>query len=143
MIRRWAVHPDMEIETDFGPLPIVSRGAFVEAVLDAVSLVDRAGGGFSVVAGRQVTGLDHEAVTTGLVIEWRDNANAKPAPERPSEVLPEPNLDAARDIAVDGEQPEGDDPTTFRAGEPPDDIGDGLDPGTLDEEDESSLETAR
>lgn len=142
MIRRWQVQPDqMFVTRDGDEIPVVSRGAFVEAVLDAVSLVDRAGGGFSVVAGRMRTGMEGEMVTTGLVVEWRDRTDAKPAPEQPAAV---PDLSAAHDIAQHGvEPPAGDDPTQYRGGEPVDDIGDGLDPATLAEEDESSVETVR
>lgn len=135
MIRRWTVQPDMEIPTAFGPLPVVSRGQLVESMLDAASLLDRAGGGVSVVVGRERTGVEHEMVTTGAVFEWRDRTDAKPAPEPRQQVLPEPTLPEPPD-------PE-DDPTTFRAGEPVDDINDGLDPSMLEEEDESSLETQR
>jgi len=135
MIRRWTVHPDMEIPTEFGVLPVVSRGQLVEAMLDAVSLLDRAGGGVSVVVGRERTGVDHEMVTTGAVFEWRDRTETKAAPEQRTHVLPEPP-----------EMPEPapeDDPTTYRAGEPAEEIDDGLDPSSLEEEDETAMEIQR
>lgn len=152
MLRRWVVYPDMEIQTPNGPLPIVSRAAFAEAMSDLMAMIDRAGGGGTIVSGRERTGVEGEMATTGLVFEWRDRTDAKPAPEQRTHVLPDVEVSAAQAIQDHAEElaalaaeepPEGDDPTTFRAGEPDDAINDGLDPNTLEDEDESSLEKLR
>lgn len=132
MIRRWQVLPDIEFPTREGLIPVVSRGAQVEAVLDAMSMVDRAGGGFSVVAGRAPTGMEGEMVTTGLIVEWRSRTDAKSVPESHTEVLPE-TYEEPDDPA--------DDPTLHAVASS--DIGDGLDESLLPEEDESALEGAR
>lgn len=130
-IRRWLVRPDREIELpDGGLLGIVSREAFVDAVLDAVSMVDRAGGGFTVFSSRYPTDVEHEMVTTGVLVEWRDRTDAKPQPERPSETpraeVPDgvdPELVEDMDVIADAAAP------TL----------DGLDESALPEEDLSEV----
>jgi hypothetical protein len=93
-IRRWLVEPDTVKDTQtYGPLAVVSREAFVDAVLDAVSLVDRSGGGFTVFSSRHPTDVEHEMVTTAVMIEWRDRTDAKPQPERPSAPVQAPPID--------------------------------------------------
>lgn len=71
---------------------MVDRQDLFDAVADAVTMVDRAGGVMSLVVGRGETGYPGEMVTTAAVVEWKDRSDAKPQPERPSAPaeLPEP-----------------------------------------------------
>lgn len=130
-IRRWLVQPDTIKDTQFGPLPVVSREAFVDSVLDAVSLCDRAGGGFTVFCSRERTDVEHEMVTTAVMVEWRDRTDAKPQPERPVQAAPAPPLP---------EDPEPEELEAALVGAP----ADGLDERALPEEDLSEIpESAR
>jgi len=158
MIRRWHVEPDIEVDTADGPVLAVSMDAIIQAAADACVMCNRAGGGFSMQFGRYPTGLPGEMVTTGAIVEWRDRTDAKEAPERqtggaqrrepltsqqgfapePEESLADQYVQQSRDAGV----PE-DDPTQYRESEfVGDDVGDGLDPNTLPEEDDSEITEA-
>jgi len=137
MIRRWHVEPDMEVQTADGDVLAISREALIMAAADACVMADRAGGGFSMWFDRFPTGLPGEMVTTGAIVEWRDRTDAKAAPERQSG-QPQ-RVDVPEIVVTDEPLPE-EDPTQYHGGELRDDIGDGLDPNTLEEEDESALE---
>lgn len=132
MQRRWAVHPDMQIETSEGTIPFVSREALIDAVLDGVAHLDRSGGVLTVMVGRHRTDLEGEAVTTSAVVGWnagprapaRPEANVKlagvessPEPVEPETVEPEAEVEEALVGAIP----------------------DGLDESTLDDEDLSSI----
>jgi hypothetical protein len=154
MIRRWRVQPDMEEETADGMVLAVSQEALAVAVMDAVTMVHRAGGVFQVVCERYPTGLPGEMVTTGAVVEWRHRTDARPEPERTNgQPIATPAAAAAAldaqiaDEAVENiprnipqaEVPPEDDPTQYKGGEFRDDIGDGIDPNALPEEDDSEI----
>ena len=105
-IRRWSVPPDLQIQThEHGPIAIVSRQSLEAAVFDALSMVDRAGGTFSVVVGRHPTDLPGEMVTTGAIVEWKDRTDAKEAPERAVELVAAPEV-IDPEIVHDDEMPE-------------------------------------
>jgi len=152
MIRRWHVEPDMEVQTADGDVLAISREALIMAAADACVMADRAGGGFSMWFDRFPTGLPGEMVTTGAIVEWRDRTDAKAAPERQSgqpqrvdlsESISALEPDTGPEFSPPMERhepPPEDDPTQYKGGELRDDIGDGLDPNTLEEEDESALE---
>jgi hypothetical protein len=126
----------MEVETADGVIFAVSIEAQINAVVDACVMSNRAGGGFSVWYDRFPTGLPGEMVTTGAIIEWRDRTDAKAAPERSNgtaQVVENPEPPAFE------EPPPEDDPTQYRGGELRDDIGDGIDPNALPEEDDSEV----
>jgi len=139
----------MEVQTADGDVLAISREALIMAAADACVMADRAGGGFSMWFDRFPTGLPGEMVTTGAIVEWRDRTDAKAAPERqsgqPQRVDLGLNPEEARVemgtmVPQAPEPPPEDDPTQYKGGELRDDIGDGLDPNTLEEEDESALE---
>jgi hypothetical protein len=141
MIRRWRVQPDMEEETADGMVLAVSQEALAVAVMDAVTMVHRAGGVFQVVCERYPTGLPGEMVTTGAVVEWRHRTDARPEPERTNGVATITD-EAADNIPANIPQadvPVEDDPTQYKGGEFRDDIGDGIDETTLPEEDDSEI----
>lgn len=81
MIRRWAVQPDMGIETSEGVVGVVSRELLNESLLDAGALLDRLGGAVTIVVGRHRTDMDGEAVTTGAAFEWKSGPRAPAQPE--------------------------------------------------------------
>lgn len=157
MIRRWHVEPDIEVDTADGPVLAVSMDAIIQAAADACVMCNRAGGGFSMQFGRYPTGLPGEMVTTGAIVEWRDRTDAKEAPERQTggaqrvdlsekisalepDVAPPPINAPPRQTY---EPPSEDDPTQYRESEfVGDDVGDGLDPNTLPEEDDSEITEA-
>lgn len=148
-VRRWRVTPDQALELSDGDvIPMVSRDKLVEAVLDGVSFLDRSGGVLTIIVGREPTDLQGEAVTTNAVVEWKDGPRAKPQAEAPVTTLPtmEPVAPAVPAVtaatAAEAITPaEADGLTEARAAHV-DDIGDGLDTATLEEEDASSLEGA-
>jgi hypothetical protein len=78
MVRRWQVPPD-----ESGTM---SREALIGAMIDAAALLDIAGGGLTVLVGRERTNLPGEMVMTGAVLEWRDRTDAKAQPEAPQTV---------------------------------------------------------
>ena len=137
----------MEVETADGVILAVSIEAQINAVVDACVMSNRAGGGFSVWYDRFPTGLPGEMVTTGAIVEWRDRTDAKAAPERSNghaqvvENLEQPvnATETPQGNFIPNEPPPEDDPTQYRGGELPDDIGDGLDPNALPEEDDSEV----
>jgi hypothetical protein len=141
VIRRRQVYPD-----DSG---VVTREALLEAMIDAATFLDFAGGVLSVVTQRQPTGLPGEMVTTGAVVEWRHDARVQPRPEQfeqptsqtgePPELPDRPRIvpmsagqimrEAEASVALDGDtQPV---PEAEDAPEEPD----GFDYSRLDEED--------
>ena len=137
MIRRWHVEPDMEAQTKDGMVLAVSRDALIMAAVDAVTMADRAGGGFQMWLERYPTGLPGEMLTTGAVVEWRHRTDARPEAEQQTRQqpvaahIPEPEA-----LPVDPQ----DDPTLYRDGEfVGDDINDGLDPNALPDEDDSEI----
>jgi len=141
MIRRWHVEPDMEAQTQDGIVLAVSRDALIMAAVDAVTMADRAGGGFQMWLERYPTGLPGEMLTTGAVVEWRHRTDARPEAEQQTrqqpQIVDEPvmTLEEAAE-----ERARRDDPTQYRDGEfVGDDIGDGLDPNALPEEDDSEI----
>lgn len=143
MIRRWRVQPDYEEETAEGTVLAVSQEALALAVMDAVTMIHRAGGVFQVVSERYPTGLPGEMVTTGAVVEWRHRTDARPEPEvrtaKDAVALAgghEP--DEPADNIPETIPPE-DDPTQYTGGEFKDDVGDGLDVNALPEEDDSEV----
>lgn len=127
-IRRWRAYPDQVLTTPEGDqIAVVSRDAQVEAVMDAIALCDRSGGGFTVVYGRRPTQMPGEALTTGIVVMWNNRTDApKLQPEHRVDVLPD----------EEGPQPVGvvEEEVFDGDGEP-----DGLDPSTLEEEDTSAI----
>ena len=135
-VRRRRIYPDATIETDtYGPIDFVSDEAYLDAVLAAAQTQALAGGVLSIVVERHPTDLQNEMVTTGGIIEWKDRTDARPAPEpvapRPA-AAPAPEPETLRD-EIEAEVAE-----ALRA----DDVGDGLDPSTLEEEDLSSVPEA-
>jgi len=145
MIRRWHVEPDMEAQTQDGIVLAVSRDALIMAAVDAVTMADRAGGGFQMWLERYPTGLPGEMLTTGAVVEWRHRTDARPEAEQQTRQQPIA-MENTKNVAVTekgyivrADPPPEDDPTQYRAGEPVDDIGDGLDPNALPEEDDSEI----
>lgn len=141
MIRRWRVEPDYEQNTQDGTVLAVSQEALAVATMDAVTMMHRAGGMFTVISERYPTGMPGEMVTVAAVVEWRNRTDARPEAEKttrqPVEV-PEERPEESADLSA----PESalDDPTQYKGGEPLDDIGDGIDPNALPEEDDTELE---
>lgn len=74
MIRRRQVYPDAS--------GVVTREALLEAMIDAATFLDFAGGVLSVVTQRQPTGLPGEMVTVGAIVEWRHDARVEPKPQQ-------------------------------------------------------------
>jgi hypothetical protein len=140
MIRRWRVEPDMEVDTPEGTVLAVSREALVMAAADAVVMCDRAGGVFSMVLDRFPTGLPGEMITTGAIVEWKHRTDARPEAEvQRGQVIPASAPDPSLDAQVAEAERREDDPTQYKGGEFVDDIGDGLDPNALPEEDDSEV----
>lgn len=139
MIRRWHVEPDVEVETANGWVQACSRQALEMNVADAVALMDRAGGGFSMWAQRAPTGLPGEMLTVGAIVEWRDRTDAKEVAEKTTGVAR-----PAEPQPVSEEPPPEDDPTHYHGGEFQPSVGgtidDGLDESLLPEEDDSAVE---
>jgi hypothetical protein len=145
MKRPWLVRPDTGMQLSDGTMiEFVSREALVEAFMDALAIIDRAGGVLSIVAGRVQTDVPGEMLTNGLMIEWKDRAHATTSAERATQVVA-PQRSEARDEATVALGP---DPTPeeleahlIERGETHlgVEVGDGLDPATLDEVDESSI----
>jgi hypothetical protein len=139
MIRRWHVEPDMEAQTQDGLVLAVSRDALIMAAVDAVTMADRAGGGFQMWLERYPTGLPGEMITTGAVVEWRHRTDARPENEQQTRQVPQTVEPPPTEMGYDP-PPEQDDPTQFRDGEfVGDDINDGIDPNALPEEDDSEV----
>lgn len=138
-IRRWRVHPDIQVPVNGEWLDVVSREALVHGILDGVAMLDRTGGVLTVIVGRAATELDGEMVTTGAVVEHKNRSDAKPQPEEPFEVpvhsaglfeRTEPEtVDEPDTITLDGE------PVVVSAEPSPD----GLDYATLPDEDLSDI----
>jgi hypothetical protein len=74
VIRRRQVYPDAS--------GVVTREALLEAMIDAATFLDFAGGVLSVVTQRQPTGLPGEMVTVGAIVEWRHDARVEPKPQQ-------------------------------------------------------------
>ena len=145
MIRRWHVEPDMEVSTADGVVYACSQESLIAAAANAAVVTSCLGGGFTMWSDRFPTGLPGEMVTVGAIVEWRDRTNARAQheqptgePQRPMQAPDEGDL--PYEAGAFPEPPPEDDPTLYRGGEPVDDIGDGLDPNTLPDEDESELE---
>src|SRR3954469_2654715 len=71
MIRRRQVLPD---ETG-----TVSQEALIQALIEAASWLDFAGGCLLVVTDREATGFPGEMVTRSASVEWRSTAPSNPA----------------------------------------------------------------
>jgi hypothetical protein len=121
--------------SDGSMIEFVSREALVEAFMDALSIIDRAGGVLSIVAGRVQTDVPGEMLTNGLMIEWKDRAHATTSPEQPSAVTRESRPVVYDSGAVDSDPT----PEALEARLEAEAVPDGLDPSTLDEVDESSI----
>jgi hypothetical protein len=133
--RPWLVRPDTGMQLSDGTMiEFVSREALVEAFMDALSIIDRAGGVLSIVAGRVQTDVPGEMLTNGLMIEWKDRAHATTSPERPTQVVAQRSEARDEATAALGPDPTPEDLEAHLEAAP-----DGLDPSTLDEVDESSI----
>lgn len=100
MVRSRLVTPDMHVPTlqelpdgtyGEGPLlPAVSRQAQLQAVVDAMTVVDVVGGMFTVVVERTPTGVPGERVTTKVLVEYKDRVDARQQAERDTAIVPPP-----------------------------------------------------
>jgi len=80
--RARAVRPDEAFEkVDGEVIAIVSEDALLNAVVTVAQMVNFAGGTMSLVVHRHPTGVPHEMVTVGALIQWQDRTDAKPQPE--------------------------------------------------------------
>ena len=112
-IRRRTVHPDAVLYTEnYGEVPFVSEQRLNEAVLAATEALSLAGGVLTVLVKRHPTDVDHEMVTSGAIIEWKDRTDARPQRETAEPVQarqPEPLADTAYDEPqVDVDEPDPD-----------------------------------
>ena len=136
-VRRRVLRPDTVLNTDsYGPIPVVSDDAFLGAVLQAAQVQILAGGYLSSAVQRHPTDAEHEMVTVGAVIEWRDRTDARPQPER---AAPLPAQTAAPEPAPEPEPSMRDEDDAAVAAELDDRINDGLDPASLEDEDLESI----
>lgn len=145
-MKRWRqVHPDLQLSTQqYGAVPVVSREAMMEALADAAAVLDMTGGGLYVMTKRHPTDTPNEMVTTGLLIQWQDRTDAKAAPESadPLPGLPEFDeirVEAGTTAPQEETLPLEDAGLQEAAAAHADDVDDGLDPSTLEEEDVSSI----
>ena len=77
-VRTVRVGPDQIFTTRFGQeIPVVSHERQVWAAARMATVVDICGGAYSVLYGRQHTGIEGEFVTTELLLHWRDRGDAK------------------------------------------------------------------
>jgi hypothetical protein len=113
---------------DGSMIEYVSREAQVEAFMDALAIIDHSGGYLSFVSYRVKTGVPGEMLMQSLYIEWRDRAQATTSPEQETR-FPEPPLPPDPDPT----------PQDLEAQLEAEAAPDTLDPGTLDEVDESSI----
>lgn len=90
-VRTWVVRPDREFVTEEGTVGVVSQEAVVKALVDAAIVLDRAGGTIAVSVARARTGIEGEAVTTAVMVTWKDRTDARRAPEAATP-LPEGTL---------------------------------------------------
>lgn len=116
MIRQWLVEPDTTREVrvrdqETGEvvfdqegavvmelIPMVSKQALEEAMLEAAAVLRVAGGVLNVVVGRERTDLEHEMVVNGAVLRWGDRTDAKASREQPMSATGEtssPNVEQA------------------------------------------------
>lgn len=72
------------METPDGPVSYVSREAFQEEVLRVLEVIEFSGGGLTIQTKRYPTGVPHESVTTGAVIQWwsHNQATSRNEPEQ-------------------------------------------------------------
>lgn len=81
-VRTVRVGPDQIFTTRFGQeIPVVSHERQVWAAARMATVVDICGGAYSVLYGRQNTGIEGEFVTTELLLHWRDRGDARPQHE--------------------------------------------------------------
>lgn len=81
-IRTRAVRPDMVFELEDGrQVAVVSEESLLQATVDVARTVNFAGGTMSLVVNRHPTGVPHEMVTVGALIQWQDRTDAKAQPE--------------------------------------------------------------
>jgi hypothetical protein len=94
-VRRIAIRP-REGFTDTGEYvrdDAVTRDDVIRGLMDAEALLHFAGGVVTVIVGREPTDVPGEMRTNGVLIEWKDRTDAKPAPEAAGQVVeptPEP-----------------------------------------------------
>lgn len=75
------VYPDELRPTPVGDIPVVSRGAQEQALLEINIVADFNGGILSVLYERKETGIENERVTTGMLLTWQDRTDARLQPE--------------------------------------------------------------
>lgn len=122
---------------------VVTLEALIQALIEAASWLDFAGGCLTVVTGRAPTGLPGEMVTTGAILEWRDRTDARPQPEPASTVTAQPlSRDEQREIA-DEVLAEPEPEVAALAEAHSEENPDGFDYSTLQEEDVDQPELAR
>lgn len=130
-VRRRVIQPDAVHHTDtYGSIPVVSDDAFLGAVIAAAQVQIFSGGFLSVAVQRHPTDAEHEMVTVGAVIEWRDRTDAKPQPERAAAIPPKP-------VVVEEPSMRDQDEAAVAAALDP--IDDGLDESQLPDEDLASV----
>lgn len=129
------LQPDTVTPTRLGEIPTVSREALVGALMDGEAMLTMAGGVLEIIVERAETGVPDERVTTMALIRWKDRTDARPQPERSEPLKPAASAPAAEQPAETElditERP----PALLAA----DEVGDGLDLSTLEEEDLSSI----
>lgn len=151
-IRNQQIHPDQMYPTQsYGPIPIISREALVEAMAEAGTWVDFAGGTVTLVVKRHPTDAPNESVTVAAMIQWKDRTDARPQPEPVDELAPAPDGDDQAEAAepplmpfehvasTEEAEPE---PGLFERTVPvvgDDGVGDGFDESELPEEDDSEI----
>ena len=140
----------------------VSDELMAESYMKALAIQSAMGGIVSVIVGRRRTDLEGEAITTGAVFEWKDGVSTRVKPEPETAVVPEideepyetagdmgladlhepspgvtPHVDPAEAATGSRHEPMREPEPTHtiqRRLEP-----DGLDPATLDVEDDSAI----
>ena len=129
-VRRWQAYPDHEaqiaVAADDGTVELVYAGAVsLEALIDgyvrAAHIQMTMGGIVTCMVGRSRTALEGEAITNSALFEWKDavKARVKPEPEFSVAVASEAERETVE--AVESLEP------------------DGLDPASLDVEDDSAI----
>lgn len=134
MIRQHLVRPDAVMQAPTGQVPYVSRETLQEEILRALDVAEFAGGGFTYQAKRYPTGVPHESVTTGAIIQWfsHTQGSSKTQPEQ-HEPLADPTPEQLEDQL---EREEMEHQATAGLPDPPDDDEPVLE---FEEEDNSAL----
>lgn len=100
-VRSWRIGPDEVRRTPRGDIACVSRQAQLDGIADAMTCCDRLGGVIGVIYGRAPSGEDGEMLTTGLIVNWQDRADAKT--QREEQVAFEPSGEV---VVLEPEEPE-------------------------------------